>query len=54
MRLLADYTGEDIERDKVDRVIRQAAEFVEAIREEGATDNASNTESLPGYEPKDR
>lgn len=34
IRLLADYTGEDIAPDKVDWVIQQATEFVEAIREE--------------------
>ena len=32
IRLLADYTGEDVEPDKVDWVIQQAVEVVDAIR----------------------
>lgn len=54
LRLLADYTGEDIEPDKVDWVIQQAAEFVEALREEEAMDSASDAESPPGHEPTHR
>jgi hypothetical protein len=34
IRLLADYTGEDIEPAKVDWAIQQAVDFVEAIRKE--------------------
>lgn len=54
IRLLADYTGDDIEPDKVDWVIQQATDFVEAIREEGAASSGLDTESQPDHELKDR
>lgn len=39
IRLLADYTGQNIEPDKADWVIQQAIGFVEAVRDEMARDH---------------
>ena len=51
VRILADYTGEDIELEKAAEIVEQAAQFVTAVENKFAPAAPSAQSTKSGFEP---